>query len=327
MNLNSSFISIIVPVYNSEKYLSACLDSLLSQSFSGFEIILVDDGSTDNSGQICDDYVGKDNRIKVIHQRNSGVSVARNVGLEHASGVWITFVDSDDELLPTALEIFMKYADGDYDLIECDYELVVNGKRVDPEMEVQVKEMCRRDFYDAFFNYSWNSYHGYACIKLYKASIIRDNNISFATDIFIREDGLFVCEYVSKCNKILYSTEVVYKYIQRENSAVNTFLKEFNKKSITHLEASIRIYNLIRQIGADSRLLDDARYSVCSSYSKLLSAYRQMRNKDVESYATMKSLFQKYVSTTYYIKFRVYRVFHILKRQCYLFLRLLRLRT
>jgi glycosyltransferase involved in cell wall biosynthesis len=89
-------ISIIVPVYNAENYLNRCVDSILTQTFTDFEIILVNDGSSDNSGAICDEYALKDNRIKVIHKRNGGVSSARNIGIENSIGKWITFIDADD---------------------------------------------------------------------------------------------------------------------------------------------------------------------------------------------------------------------------------------
>ena len=101
-------ISIIVPVYNAEKYLRQCMDSILNQSFQDFELLLIDDGSKDDSGIICDEYAKKDKRISVWHQENQGVSVARNVGLEHAQGEWIYFPDSDDIVVENALEIMMK---------------------------------------------------------------------------------------------------------------------------------------------------------------------------------------------------------------------------
>lgn len=94
--MDTQKISVIVPVYNVEKYLSRCIDSIISQTFSDFELILVDDGSTDSSGKICDEYGKKDGRVKVIHKRNGGLSSARNCGLENAKGNYICFVDSDD---------------------------------------------------------------------------------------------------------------------------------------------------------------------------------------------------------------------------------------
>ena len=97
-------LSIIIPVYNVEKYFRRCLDSVMSQSFRDYELLLVDDGSSDSSGAICDEYAVRDERIRVFHKTNGGVSSARNVGLEHAKGEWIYFVDADDEVLPCGLQ-------------------------------------------------------------------------------------------------------------------------------------------------------------------------------------------------------------------------------
>ena len=115
-------VSIIVPIYNSERYLHRCIDSLLLQSYEDIEFILVDDGSRDNSGTICDDYSVKDDRIKVIHQSNQGVSVARQTGLDHSSGEYIIHVDSDDWIEPTAIEsLYEKAQKDDADMVISDY--------------------------------------------------------------------------------------------------------------------------------------------------------------------------------------------------------------
>ena len=97
-----SKISIIVPIYNTEQYLPRCIDSILSQSLTDFELLLIDDGSIDGSGAICDAFAEKDNRVRVFHKENGGVSSARNLGLNEAKGEWVCFVDSDDELMPNA---------------------------------------------------------------------------------------------------------------------------------------------------------------------------------------------------------------------------------
>ena len=103
--MHNPMISVIVPVYNAEKYLKECIRSILNQTIQNLELILVNDGSTDGSGYICDEYINKDNRIKVIHKENGGVSSARNMGISEATGEYFTFVDSDDYLEPNALEI------------------------------------------------------------------------------------------------------------------------------------------------------------------------------------------------------------------------------
>lgn len=109
--MQKGVISIIVPVYNVSDFITSCIDSILSQSYKNFELLLVDDGSNDGSGAICDNYAGKDNRIKVIHKKNEGVSIARNTGLDIASGEWITFVDADDNLGEDSLQIWISTAE------------------------------------------------------------------------------------------------------------------------------------------------------------------------------------------------------------------------
>ena len=108
MNVNSPKVSIIVPVYNVEKYLHRCVDSILLQTFTDFELLLIDDGSTDKSVGICDKYALKDRRIRVFHKKNGGVSSARNLGIKKSNGVYILFVDSDDYLSPSHLNNYIK---------------------------------------------------------------------------------------------------------------------------------------------------------------------------------------------------------------------------
>ena len=110
-------LSIIVPVFNVRNYLSDCIDSIISQSYSDFECILIDDGSTDGSGAICDEYAKKDSRIRVFHKENGGVSSARNIGLDNASGEWIYFVDSDDQILPGGLQTMVDWISDNVDIV------------------------------------------------------------------------------------------------------------------------------------------------------------------------------------------------------------------
>ncbi|MDY6045843.1 MAG: glycosyltransferase family 2 protein, partial [Anaerobutyricum sp.] len=115
-------ISMIVPVYQVEKYIAQCIESVINQTFHDFELILIDDGSKDNSGKICDSYAEKDNRIRVIHTENKGAAAARNMGLEQASGRYITFLDGDDYLAENMLERLYEVIDGsEYDVVVCDF--------------------------------------------------------------------------------------------------------------------------------------------------------------------------------------------------------------
>ena len=111
-------ISVIVPVYNAEKYISKCIDSILSQTFKDFELILINDGSTDNSDLICDKYASIDNRVKVFHKKNGGAGSARNLGIQKASGDWVMFVDSDDWIEPECLDICSKKLRKECNLLE-----------------------------------------------------------------------------------------------------------------------------------------------------------------------------------------------------------------
>ena len=110
-------LSIITPVYNTASYLPDCFESILSQSFQDFELLLVDDGSTDGSGDVCDIYAQRDSRIRVFHKENGGVSSARNLALDNAKGEWVYFVDSDDELLPNGLETMVNCTSDDVDIV------------------------------------------------------------------------------------------------------------------------------------------------------------------------------------------------------------------
>ena len=148
-------ISVIVPVYNVEKYLSRCIDSILAQTFTDFELLLIDDGSKDKSGEICDEYANKDNHVKVFHKENGGVSSARNLGLDNAQGEWITFVDSDDFVNSDWLSYYAKSFDVDlivqgYQVIEADLSksvVVGDCKRVNGDLRYDVlcylaKKLC-----------------------------------------------------------------------------------------------------------------------------------------------------------------------------------------
>ena len=143
-------ISVIVPVYNTEKYLEKCVMSILNQTYKNLEIILIDDGSTDNSPQICDSLAEKDNRITVIHQPNGGVSSARNTGLDNTHGDYIMFVDSDDYIAPNMIE-FLSENIGDTDIAMCGYNSVDENGNLSPQENVTVADGIIS--IDTFWNY------------------------------------------------------------------------------------------------------------------------------------------------------------------------------
>ena len=207
-------ISIIVPVYNVEKYLPRCVDSILNQTFTNFELILVDDGSTDRSGIICDQYKKRDNRIKVIHKINEGVSKARNIGISEAKGRYIEFIDSDDWIERSLLEDTLKqiridnsdiiffgilYEDEDDNLIK--EKKYVRDEVIEKEKSKLAIELYNKDL----FGYTW--------CKLFKNRIIKDNNILFNNDISYCEDEEFTCRYFKYVKKISICSNTYYHYI------------------------------------------------------------------------------------------------------------------
>lgn len=203
-------ISIIVPVYNVEKYLSECLDSILSQTYTDYEIILVNDGSSDDSGIICDAYGQKDNRIQVIHQMNSGVSVARNNGIEHAKGEWITFVDSDDWLNPDFLAAFQLSDDIDMSVTGLHYmrcpERVIMKTWDFEEQYI----FLSKDFKDIAKNNLLE--YGTVCCKAYKKQILNEHHLRFNKDISYHEDHLLLLQYLQHIDKIALHKAVGYNY-------------------------------------------------------------------------------------------------------------------
>ena len=204
-------ISLIIPVYNVEQYLSQCLDTILNQTYSDFEVILINDGSKDNSGNICDKYAEVDSRVRVIHQSNSGVSIARNRGILEARGEWIAFIDSDDFIDTTYLE--------DFDVDICDADIVIQGfeyfnhntGRGFNKIQMKNEYLCQEDFIRAASEYKLLE-NGYPFGKLFRRKTVLQNNIKFDTTLSFHEDHIFVLEYLCIVQKIILSDSISYKY-------------------------------------------------------------------------------------------------------------------
>ena len=203
-------ISVIIPVYNVEKYIRQCVDSVLEQSYKDFELILVDDGSPDNSPAICDEYAQKDTRVSVIHQKNLGVSAARNNGIRHAKGEWITFVDSDDWVDTDYLEKFeLDKDDADLIIQGLEYYDNRNGQYF---KQIKVAD-CILSGTDSKKLVADNNVlgSGYPVAKAYRKFII-DKGVRFNTSISYHEDHIFVLNILAVASKIRLSDSVAYKY-------------------------------------------------------------------------------------------------------------------
>ncbi len=265
-------VSIIIPVFNSKQHLPCCIDSVLGQSFSNFELLLVDDGSTDGSGAVCDSYTEKDNRLRVFHKENGGVSSARNLGMDNAKGEWFSFVDADDEMLPGGLQVLMDGISGDVDMVMAGYEKYneEGGKIYSVEARVSkivdskqaVKEMFAPSFY-------W--YQGFVWDKLIRSKLIFEKHIRFAEDVVYNEDRLFLTQCICESKKsVFFTTAPVYKYYERQGSAMMSLGNGFNSKFITDFEAQIRIRNFVRSRFVDDGLLSLADYEVYKSYRRIV---------------------------------------------------------
>lgn len=210
-------ISIIVPVYNAEDYLDRCLHSVLEQEFSSYEVILVDDGSTDASSLICDRYSSTDPRFITLHQANKGVSAARNAGVNMAQGEYIMFLDADDTLLPFALESMAESLLGE-DVVIGGYGVFV-GDVLSKEVKPQRTFSYKGNDYQKFF--TENITRNCALLdapwaKLFRNKAIR--SIRFNEDLNYAEDKLFVFEVLAKCKSVMTVSHAVYGYHKREGS-------------------------------------------------------------------------------------------------------------
>jgi len=218
-------ISIILPIYNVEKYLHRCIDSILAQTFKNFECILIDDGSTDNSPAICDDYAAKDSRIVVIHQKNAGVAAARNAGLDIVKGEWIGFVDSDDWCDPDMFKVLYENAiKYNSDVSICGYRNVtVDGKikfiniKCKNKLQILNREKALIGIFlqGSFGGYNWN--------KLVRASLFSQYKLRYDIKMLYLEDVLLFYELFKHIEKAIYFSSPYYNYFWNPESATNQF--------------------------------------------------------------------------------------------------------
>lgn len=279
-------ISIIVPVYKVEKYLHRCVDSLMKQTYQKLEIILVDDGSPDHCGAICDKYAEKDKRFKVIHQKNGGASTARNTGIKVATGELIGFVDSDDWCDPGMYELlYQLMQDKNADISMCSFVMeksdgkqIIESRKSRMKLTMNQEEALRsmagsRKFEKAGYNV-WN--------KLFKRNVIMDFHIQFPEGFKYAEDAIFLCNYIMHAKKIVYSLVPKYHYCQNPNSVENISKtnRTFDNKNLTQLFVLRSMANLVSEkFPIASR---DIEGSICAAAVIILRDYMLSRNRNIE---------------------------------------------
>lgn len=223
-------VSVIVPVYNVKAYLNRCVQSILNQTEHNIQIILVDDGSTDGSSSLCDDLAKADNRIRVIHKENGGLSSARNCGLQNANGEFVCFIDSDDVISPYFVEhllfLVTKYdCDISVGRYECFNETEPDFDTKDIDIEiVEGKKAINQLFVDSYVNAT------IACNKLYKRSLFDD--LKYPEGL-INEDEALAYRLYYKANKVAFSSNIIYGYYMRANSITKS---RFSKKNFDFLQ-------------------------------------------------------------------------------------------
>ena len=244
--MKKNLISIIVPIYNSEKYIKKCLDSIIAQTYSNLEIILVDDGSTDNSYGICKDYQQKDDRIILLQQKNSGVSMARNYGLKVAKGEYIGFVDSDDYIEPEMYEeLVNSIIESNCKIAICNYYFENSDSKEIKNFQSESKCFSRDSFIENMFNDL--CINGFLCNKLYYKELLFNKNHTIYLDenIKMMEDNLFNYNIydLNKNFDCVYINKRYYHYVQYVNSACN---KKFDSTKLQYFyvrEKQIDILN------------------------------------------------------------------------------------
>ena len=290
MNNKNYKISVIVPIYNNAKYLKKCIDSIIYQTYKNLEIILVNDGSTDSSGKIADEYQKKDNRIKVIHQKNAGVSIARNVGLKNATGNFIGFVDSDDWIEKNMFEMLLE------SIIKYNVDISICNLSFENENGIIIKSYDEKEGILSYEEYIKNIYYspciqGYTCNKLYKTSLIKENNIQFDKTIFVLEDDLFNFEILYKNKKQVKSfflNQKLYHYIDHNT---NVSKSNFNLKKLSYLVVRDKEINYLKKMNIDVNYL---KVDYCASFIRANILMKKNKIKKPEIYYDLLKKFKIY---------------------------------
>lgn len=222
--MNSEIVSIIVPVYNSEKYIRRCLDSLINQTYSYLEIIVVNDGSNDKSKDILSEYAKNDNRIKVYNQINQGASVARNTGLDKANGKYVMFVDVDDYIELDMVYEMIKNIQYENTIVFCDNKEIWPNNIDERKLfnEQSRKELNK----EIVLSEIASGRAGLVCGKLFDKSIVDENNIKFDKNIKMCEDQLFFLEVINHCNYFIHIPKALYHYDRRNENSVTIKYQE-----------------------------------------------------------------------------------------------------
>ena len=304
-------VSIIVPVYNAEKTIGRCIDSILGQQYTDFELLLVDDGSKDGSGAICDSYALADSRVQVIHKENTGVSDTRNIGISRARGVYLQFLDSDDWITPDATKLLVEAAgEHNCDLVISDFYRVV-GERVSRKGDIDEDRVLTREEYAAhMMEQPADFYYGVLWNKLYRRDIVADHHLQMDPEISWCEDFMFNLESIRHAQRFYALQVPIYYYVKTKGSLASQSLSisktirmklmlfeyynQFYKSVLDEEEyekSRLKVYRFLVDAAGDgavpptilpgSKKLGDERVSICpealSGVGVLADSFRERK--------------------------------------------------
>lgn len=290
-------VSIIVPVYKAQATLPRCIDSILSQSFKDWELLLIDDGSTDDSGEICDEYARHDNRIQVFHKQNGGVSSARNYGLDRAKGEWVTFIDSDDWIeLNYLSHDYSKLSKNETDLILMPFKKFTRD--TDKESEKKIKNIALEIPKKNFTFKDYFEVCSVVCGKIFRRKAI--GNLRFNQDFKLGEDTLFFLQFLKQSERIQYDGYA--SYVSYEFDNPDNFIKKYQ------LSVAQSAYCLTQILS----LLKDLEITNKNFLQHLLNIYKGLCNEDMPKNCSIwyrKGIIKEYsliyarqISFSYYLK-------------------------
>lgn len=258
-------ISVIVPVYKAEKFLPKCIDSILSQTYTNFELLLIDDGSPDNSGKICDEYASKDSRVRVFHKQNGGVSSARNLGLREARGEWISWVDADDWIEQNMLELVINQIQYGADLVIFNFYMVKDSSV--EIYEYKFNDAPKQEFIKKYINDIWTV----LWTIFAKKELYLDNRIYFSEDISFWEDFEVATKILFFSKKIIYLNETLY-YYNRSNQ--NSILENLSYKQIKEqYRATLYLIDFFSEKKSEKIFMQELSWRILRSKQLLVLDY------------------------------------------------------
>ena len=293
---SSELVSVVVPVYNSASYLTDCLDSVSGQTYRFLDIVVVDDGSTDGSAEVCDEFAARDNRFTVIHQENKGPSEARNVALSHCRGEWICFLDSDDVMLPNMIERLHDIASQGYKLAMCSYSTVydrseINGTAPSGAHATVFNEYpvdrCLDEFVTGWptENFDTRFKHGVLWNKMYHSSLLK--GMSFDVSLNRHVDQPFCMEALIRTDRVAVIQEKLYLYYIRSGSVSHPVMTDLRSD---YLRSSLQMFEILR-----SYRENDWRPFLRQLYRHILIKNNDIRNLPgrAESRAVLSSIIDR----------------------------------